>query len=865
MLARLNPGKGCLLVALIASFILQSSAQPQSDALNQSPDQPGYRTRKTWSEETSRREAWLWHELNRQRLERTHPLGAAALHTDIVNQDINDISVIQGDTRLITPENAFDLNGRAVQFTSSGSSYTLSNAASLFDNNLGSKLDMTIPPAVNPKVPGIPGIEAGDDAYILQDLGFSFSFFGSSFSSVAVSSNGNLTFRPNGISNSVFDNGTVNAWESLTELQTGLPRIAPYWHDLDARASQTPGATGVYFRKDNDRVVVTWNNIRDFPNDPPIDRGVHRFQVTLFSDGRILATYDAVQLTSTAICGISLGGASGIPSLVDLRNPPSSPFANPIAELFSTSIKVDVIGTIQAFYAAHPNHDVYDFLYIVTDFSSDLGGAFAFYLPLRSDETGIGPGDGQSSSVDLIPSARIQGLLNLANIAADYPPFPTTRFLGANHALSIMGQEQGHRWLAYISYPGGDPTVLLGRDGHWSFFLNIESTMSSPAARRSSSAEGNVWRDNGDGSLTTVNLVDGYSRLDQYLIGVRPAMDVPDTFVIVNPTNTIRTSGSFPRPFSTCNGTKRTVTISDITQLNGQRSPNAAQARKNFRAAIVLLARQGAPPSQTTLNKVTRYRLAWESYFAQSNDYLATISTGLADQPARFIAAVSSASYTAPLAPAEIGALFGVDLTAGGTELGGALPLPTTLAGTQVLVNGVAAPLFFASPGQINFQIPRSTTATTFLGGSIDSSTATIEVFSNGQLIRAGASQIAPSVPAIFTRDLSGSGPAAALDGFTFTGPPFNATQPNGQPNIVAVFGTGLGADATDTDGNVSANTEATFDGNPMTINYAGRAPSFIGLNQFNLVFPVGVTPGTHTLVVKRNGVQSNVVSIAVR
>ena len=54
---------------------------------------------------------------------------------------------------------------------------------------------------------------------------------------------------------------------------------------------------------------------------------------------------------------------------------------------------------------------------------------------------------------------------------------------------------------------------------------NTESNVSSVAARRSSSMEGNVWCDNGDGSFTSVSLIDGYSRLDQYLMGLRLARD----------------------------------------------------------------------------------------------------------------------------------------------------------------------------------------------------------------------------------------------------------------------------------------------------------------------------------------------------
>ncbi|MGH9831819.1 MAG: hypothetical protein ACREBD_25460, partial [Blastocatellia bacterium] len=769
---------------------------------------------------------------------------------------------ILDDGRFVIPPNPFDLNGRAAQFNPAGSGYTITATNATFDTNFGAKLDLTTAPAVNPK----PGTDPGDDAYILQDLGFNFSFFGATFSSAAVGSNGNLTFRPANASQAEFDLGTVSSIASFGEFQQGLPRIAPYWHDLDARASQTQGATGVYFRRDNDRVMITWNNIRDFPNDPLTDRGVHRFQVTLFNDGRIVFTYDSAQLTSQALAGATPGLSQTAPAVVNFNSPPSSSFSAPIAEFFSTETMIDFIGLGQAFYAAHPNRDVYDFLYMMTDFNFDLGGAFAFYLEVRNDARGIGQDVFDNDPGGALGSRRIQGILNLSNIAGDYPDSPTTRFpqVGANHGLSIMGQEQGHRWLAFPSFPGNN-LLLLGRDNaHWSFFLNIESTTSSVAAPRSSSMEGNVWRDNGNGTFTSVNLIDGYSRLDHYLMGLRPASDVSDIFVIANPSNTGgRNRNSSPFPNVTVGGAKQNVTINEIIQANGARTPDSTAAPKSFRAAVILLTRQGAP-SAVILDKVTRYRLAWESYFAQSTDLLATINTGLADQTvSRVIAAASAASFKPTLAPGEIAALFGGSLS-GSTAIATSQPLPTTLANTQVLVNGAPAPLFFVSPTQINFQVPRATAATTS-SPPVQSATALIEVISNGQLIRAGAFQIAPTVPGVFTFNQSGTGAAAAVDAITGALPPYNATQSNGQPNIIAVFGAGLGADATDVDANVNASVQATIDGNPATVNYAGRAPGFTGLNQFNVVFPANLASGTHTLVISRNNIPSRQVTFAVR
>jgi uncharacterized protein (TIGR03437 family) len=220
---------------------------------------------------------------------------------------------------------------------------------------------------------------------------------------------------------------------------------------------------------------------------------------------------------------------------------------------------------------------------------------------------------------------------------------------------------------------------------------------------------------------------------------------------------------------------------------------------------------------------------------------------------------VSSASYgVSAIAPKSIVSAFGSNL-ASVTQIATSTPLPTSIAGTSITVQDVAgierlAPLFFVSANQINYQIPTGTAP-----GS-----ALIK-FTNGGQTTLGSAIIAASAPSIFTTDASGNGAAAALDAFTFTIGPFNATRSNGEPNVIAVFGTGFGADATDVDANVSANVQATIDGQPATVLYAGRAPGFVGLNQTNILFPAGITPGVHRLVITRNGVSSNQVTIAVR
>lgn len=63
----------------------------------------------------------------------------------------------------------------------------------------------------------------------------------------------------------------------------------------------------------------------------------------------------------------------------------------------------------------------------------------------------------------------------------------------------------------------------------------------------------------------------------------------------------------------------------------------------------------------------------------------------------------------------------------------------------------------------------------------------------------------------------------------------------------------------------VFQSVEANIDGNAVTALYAGRAPGFVGLNQFNIVFPATIGLGVHTLTISHNGVVSNTVTIAIR
>src|SRR5215470_10407448 len=72
------------------------------------------------------------------------------------------------------------------------------------------------------------------------------------------------------------------------------------------------------------------------------------------------------------------------------------------------------------------------------------------------------------------------------------------------------------------------------------------------------------------------------------------------------------------------------------------------------------------------------------------------------------VTTVSAASFAPIVAPDSIAASFGGRLA---TQVAQATtnPLPTSLAGTTVKVNGVMAGLFYVSPTQVNYHIPPET------------------------------------------------------------------------------------------------------------------------------------------------------------
>lgn len=159
-------------------------------------------------------------------------------------------------------------------------------------------------------------LSLGDDSSVEVPLPFSFPFQGSSYASVFVNSNGNLTFG----------SGDSDFSESVSELLNDQPRIAPLWDDL----SPNNGGT-VLVEQDAGSWTVSFMGVPEF-----ISTGSNTFAVTLFPDGTIGVDYGAISALD-GIAGITEGGGAADPGESDLSSSPTWPALGTTYEWFSGS------------------------------------------------------------------------------------------------------------------------------------------------------------------------------------------------------------------------------------------------------------------------------------------------------------------------------------------------------------------------------------------------------------------------------------------------------------------------------------------------------------------------------------------------
>src|SRR5262249_5214548 len=159
-------------------------------------------------------------------------------------------------------------------------------------------------------------------------------------------------------------------------------------------------------------------------------------------------------------------------------------------------------------------------------------------------------------------------------------------------------------------------------------------------------------------------------------------------------------------------------------------------------------------------------------------------------------------------------------------------PLPLTLGGSSVLLNGSAIPIEYSSSFEVRAQAPFSLTA---------GSTATIQVNANGQSSSAVTLSVVSAVPGVYTNTGTGSGPVSAINQ---NGSANSILHPAPKGSIIVFYASGLGAVTPPlAEGAVPPNSPlsiapgvtATIGGGSAPVQFAGLAPGFPGVYQINV------------------------------
>ena len=221
--------------------------------------------------------------------------------------------------------------------------------------------------------------------------------------------------------------------------------------------------------------------------------------------------------------------------------------------------------------------------------------------------------------------------------------------------------------------------------------------------------------------------------------------------------------------------------------------------------------------------------------------------------PAIALGGVTNAAsgQTALIAPGEILAVYGANM--GPAQLISASfdangRLPTSLAGTQLLVAGVPVPLLYSSATQIAGIAPFSLAASLASPGPPPLVSIQVGYQGIGSLTIINSLLAIPAVPGLFTSDASGHGQGAILNQ---DGSINSVAHPAPPGSIVSLFCSGCGATSPlGTDGTVATSIASlanpigvTIGGQVANVQYAGSAPGLVnGAVQINVVVPTGIS-----------------------
>jgi uncharacterized protein (TIGR03437 family) len=212
-----------------------------------------------------------------------------------------------------------------------------------------------------------------------------------------------------------------------------------------------------------------------------------------------------------------------------------------------------------------------------------------------------------------------------------------------------------------------------------------------------------------------------------------------------------------------------------------------------------------------------------------------------------------------PLAPGSVIQIHGSNLATSVVTASGT-PLPTTLGGTSVLIGGLLAPLFYATPNDVKAQVPFELVA----GKEYE-----VQVAFNGALSAAESIALVAASPGIAATE-SGAASARHLDSTLVSN-----SSPARPGESVILYLAGMGAPdeplatgaepPADSLLRVSEAPTVSINGHSLETEFAGLAPGAVGLYQLRIRIPSELADGLAKIVVVQSGIVSNTVALPVQ
>jgi adhesin/invasin len=520
------------------------------------------------------------------------------------------------------------------------------------------------------------------------------------------------------------------------------------------------------------------------------------------------------------IAGNPVGGAS-----VGFLAPTSGP-SGTFAGLATVTTNANGIATAPVLTA---NNQVGSF--VVTATAAGVSGSAAFALtnlPQQTSQTVLNPGQ-----------------LSFANESGQpAPPGQTVQITSATGGVVTWTATSSAPWLVVTPTSGITPAQIT---------VSVNPTGLAPGTYT-----GSIFITDSAGGVSVLFVT--------YTLSGKPALVItPPTLAFTTTSNTVTPAAQMLQATST----SRTIQYSVTAQVSTPAGGNWLQisTTQGQTAGTVVVTANPAGLSTGVYAGSVRFTPSDATVNSVAVPVILIVGCGQGGctiQP-NILAVVNAASFHPTGAPAAIMTIFGTMLS-DAIYQSSAFPLPTTLGPTSVTVNGVAAPLFYVSPTQINFQM---------LSG-VPAAGVTVSV-NNATAMGTFARAASPSHPSSLTTVDPGlfvtpNRRAAALN---VDLSPHTASTPIPAGGYVILFLTGQGpvtpsvADGTPAPASplsiINAPVQVTVGGQNAQVTYQGLAPGFAGLAQLNVIVPSGLTPGDQSVFITINGVPSNAGVIAVK